>query len=251
MLPLAIGSIIFVCTFGGALLGMFLHNALPEHHLSAESKDAVKVGVGLIGLMAALVLGLLVTSAKNSFDTKSHELTDMAAKMVLIDRLLAHYGPETKDIRRRLRESVTRTLDALWPQDGSGPPDLEPAASGSEALYDAIQDLSPKDEAQRTIQSQALSIGVDIGHTRWLLFEQSGSSISTPFLVVLVFWLTVIFISFGLFAPRNATVVATFLVCALSISGAIFLILELDRPFAGLIQLSSAPLRVALAHLGR
>jgi hypothetical protein len=249
MSSLAIGSIVFICVFGGALLGMFLRSILPEHHLSAESKDAVKVGIGLIATMAALVLGLLVATAKASYDTKSSELTEMSANTVMLDRMLAHYGPETKPIRELLRRAGARSLEMLWPQNGQAPR-LEPAG-GAELLYDAIDALSPKNDAQRALQSQALNLTIDIGKMRWLLFEQSGSSISTPFLVVLVFWLTIIFMSFGLFAPHNVTVVATLLVCALSVSGAIFLILELDRPFEGLIRISSAPVQNALTHLGK
>jgi hypothetical protein len=249
MSALAIGSIVFICVFGGALLGMFLSSILPEHHLSAESKDAVKVGIGLIATMAALVLGLLVATAKASYDTKSNELTEMSANTVMLDRMLAHYGPETRTIRELLRRAGARTLEMLWPPNGQAPR-LEPAG-GAEVLYDAIEALSPKNDAQRALQSQALNLTIDIGKMRWLLFEQSGSSISTPFLIVLVFWLTIIFMSFGLFAPHNVTVVATFLVCALSVSGAIFMILELDRPFEGLIRISSAPVQNALAHLGK
>ncbi len=249
MSSLAIGSIVFICVFGGALLGISLRLILPEHHLSPESKDAVKVGIGLIATMAALVLGLLVATAKASYDTKSNELTEMSANTVMLDRMLAHYGPEAKPIREALRRAGARSLELLWPQNGQAPR-LEPAG-GAEALYDAIEALSPKNDAQRTLQSQALNLTLDIGKMRWLLFEQSGSSISTPFLVVLVFWLTIIFMSFGLFAPHNLTVVATLLVCALSVSGAIFLILELDQPFEGLIRISSAPVQSALAHLGK
>jgi len=249
MSSLAIGSIVFICVFGGALLGISLRLILPEHHLSPESKDAVKVGIGLIATMAALVLGLLVATAKASYETKSNELTEMSANTVMLDRMLAHYGPEAKPIREALRRAGARSLELLWPQNGQAPR-LEPAG-GAEALSDAIEALSPKNDAQRTLQSQALNLTLDIGKMRWLLFEQSGSSISTPFLVVLVFWLTIIFMSFGLFAPHNLTVVATLLVCALSVSGAIFLILELDQPFEGLIRISSAPVQSALAHLGK
>ena len=188
MNSLMVGSIVFVCAFGGALLGMFLRPVLPEHHLSAESKDAVKVGVGLIATMAALVLGLLVATAKASFDSKSSELTEMSADTVMLDRMLAHYGPETRTIREQLRRAGAHSLEMLWPQNGQAP-QLEPAG-GAEVLYDAIDTLSPKNEAQRAIQSQALRLTIDIGKTRWLLFDQSGNSISTPFLIVLVFWLT-------------------------------------------------------------
>jgi hypothetical protein len=201
--------------------------------------------------MAALVLSLLIASAKSSYDTQSSELTQMAANVFLLDRVMAHYGPETKEARDLLRRAVARALDGMWPKDGSGPAQWDPTAARGDSLYDKIQALSPRNEAQRSLRAEALRISTDLGRTRWLLFGQEGSSIPVPFLVILIFWVAVIFISFGLFAPPNATVIATLFVCALSVSGAIFLILELDRPFEGFIQMSSAPLRNALAHLGQ
>ncbi len=247
---MAISWIVFACVFGGALLGMFLHAALPEHHLSTDSKDIVKLGTGLIATMAALVLGLVISSAKSSYDTERSEFTQMSANIILLDHVMAHYGPETKEARDMLRGSVAQALDRMWPEDGSRPAQLEPWA-GSEGLYDKIQKLSPQNEAQRSLQAQALEISTNLAQTRWLLVEQRGSSIPMAFVVVLAFWLTIIFVSFGLFAPPNATVIATLFVCALSVSGAIFLILELDRPFEGPIQISGAPLRNALGHLGQ
>src|SRR5207248_9963466 len=91
----------------------------------------------------------------------------------------------------------------------------------------------------------------DLRQTRWLLVEQTQSPIPIPFLVVLLFWLTVLHISFGMLAPRNATVVAVLLTCALSVSGAIFMILEMSHPLDGMIKVSSAPMRNALEHLGQ
>lgn len=201
--------------------------------------------------MAALVLGLLVASAKGSYDTQSTELTEMSAKVVLLDRFLGHYGPETKETRDLLRGAVVRILDRTWSKDRTSPSQLELPSTGNEAIYDKIQGLSPKDDTQRSLQAQALSIAIGLGQTRWLMYEQSVTSVSLPLLVVMVLWLTIIFISFGLFAPPNATVVASLFVSALSVSGAIFLILEMYTPYAGLIQISSAPLRSALAHLGQ
>jgi len=165
--------------------------------------------------------------------------------------VLAHYGPETKATRDLLHRYVARAHDQLWPESHSGPAASEPTAALGERYYDNVQELSPQNEIQRSLQAQALKMSMDLAQTRWLLFEQSGSSIPMPFLVLLVFWVTIIFLSFGLFAPPNATVIATLLLCALSVSGAIYLILELDRPFAGLLQLSDASLRNAIAHLGR
>jgi len=251
MSAMVIAWIVFGCVFGGVLLGMFLRDVLPDHHLSADSRDVVKLGMGLIATMAALVLGLLIASAKGSYDTQRNELVRLSANVVLLDRVLAHYGSEAKEARDMLRSVVASALDRIWPADSSRAAQLEPTATPAEGLYDKIRGLSPQDEAQRSLQAEALQIAIDLARTRWLLFEQAGSSISMPFLVLLAFWLVIIFVSFGLFAPRNATVLVTMLVCALSVSGGIFLILELDRPFAGLIRISSAPLRSALAHLGR
>jgi hypothetical protein len=242
-----ISLIVFACVFGGALLGIFLHAVLPQHHLSSESKDIVKLGMGLVGTMAALVLGLLVASAKGSYDTQSAELTQMSANIALLDRALALYGPETKEARAVLRGAVARILDQMWSSASLS----VPTAAGGEILYEKIQGLSPKNDTQRSLQGQALSMAVDLGKTRWLMYEQATTSVSMPLLVVLVCWLAAIFISFGLFAPFNGTVVASLFVSALSVSGAIFLILEMYTPYAGVIQLSSAPLRAALAHLGQ
>ena len=251
MSSITISLIVFVCIFGGALLGILLHASLPQHHLAADSKDIVKLGMGLVGTMSALVLGLLVASAKGSYDAQSAELTQMSANIALLDRALALYGPETKETRDLLRGAVSRILDQMWSKDGTGVSSQAPTSAGGEILYEKIQGLAPKNDSQRSLQGQALNIAVDIGKTRWLMYEQAITSVSMPLLVVLVLWLTVIFVSFGLFAPFNATVVSSLLVSALSVSGAIFLILEMYGPFSGLIQISSAPLRAALAHLGQ
>lgn len=251
MSSFAIGWIVFACVFGGALLGMLLRRALPDHHLSAEGKETIKLGIGLIGTMGGLVLGLMVASAKSSYDSQKTGVTQMSAKLILLDRGMAHYGAEAKDARDLLRHTVAGMLDHIWPDDRSRSAQLDPTAASAEGLYDKIQDLAPKTDSQRTLKATALSIATDIGQTRWLLFQQSGRSFPTPFLVVLVFWFSIVFVGFGLFAPPNPTVLGTLLLCALSVAGAVFLILELDRPFDGFIQISSEPLRRTLAGLGR
>jgi hypothetical protein len=249
---MAMVGMVFVCVFGGALLGIALRWFVPERHLSAESRTSVMLGVGLLTTMAALVLGLLIASAKNSHDIRNSELAQLAAGVVLLDRALAHYGPETRDARDVLRRSILRVIEQTWPSKGAArPPELNPRAARTEDLYDMIQALSPKSDDQRFLRTEALKMGAELGRTRWLLFAQGGSSIPAPFLAILVFWVTVIFFSFGLFAPSNSVVVATLLICALSVSAAIFLILELDESFQGLIQVSSAPLRMAVENLGQ
>ena len=246
-----ISLIVLAFVFGGALLGILLHAVLPQHHLGNETKDIVKLGMGLVGTMAALVLGLLVASAKGSYDTQNAELTQLAANVTLLDRVLAHYGPETKETRDLLRSTVVQVVDQIWPKDGPSAAPAAPQSSGGEILYDRIQKLSPKNDAQRSLQGQALSIAMDTGKLRMLMFAQATGAVSIPLLVVLVLWLTIIFISFGLFAPFNATAVCSLFVSALSVSGAIFLLLEMYTPYVGVIAISGAPLRAALTQLGQ
>ena len=249
MAPFEISAIIFICIFAGAMLGMWLNGVLPQHHLNADTKDLVKLGVGLIGTMAALLLGLLVASAKSSYDARSAELTQMAANTILLDRAFAHYGPATGELRGNLKIALAQMIDQVWQKDGPGAGGLPTQSFG--LVFDKVQELTPRSDAQRALQSQAESIMVNLGQERLLLFAQSGSSVSRPFLVIVVFWLTVLFVSFGLFAPRNATATVTLLLAAISVAGALFLILDLDRPFSGLMQISSVPLRNALAVLGK
>lgn len=255
MSTVAISGMILACVSGGALLGMLLRARLPGPHLSQESKEVVKLGVGLIATMAALVLGLLIASAKGSFDTVTTELKQGGANIILLDRVLARYGPETAGIRELIRRSLARRLDMVWPEDSSRAGQLQSLERGPsvvESFEDKIRELAPHNDAQRGLQARALQISGELAQTRWMVFEQIGeSSIPGPFLVVLVIWLTVIFASFGLFAPQNATVIAVLLLCALSVSGAIFLILEMDTPLGGWMKVSSAPLRYALSHLGQ
>jgi hypothetical protein len=246
MSSIATSSIAFACVFGGAVIGMLVRRPLPQHHLSGDSKETVKVGMGLVATMSALVLGLLVSSSKTFYDTQSAELTQMSADVVLLDRLLAHYGPEASEARDVLRATVIGSFNRIWPHEGT----RSEVPASREDLLDEIQALSPKDDKQHSLQSQALNLTVTIGRTRWLMYQQLSFSVSKVLIAIMVFWLTVVFFSFGLFAPRNITAIASLFAAALSVSGAILLILEMYTPFAGLVQISNAPLRSALAQLG-
>jgi hypothetical protein len=249
---IAIALIVFACVFGGALVGMLLRRTLPAHHLADESKDVMKLGMGLVATMAALVLGLLIASAKSSYEAQRTGFEQVAANLIMLDNTLARFGPEASATRAQLRRTVAAALARIWPEEGAPATGLaakETTAAGG-SLLELVLALSPHDEAQRWLQSQALQIGAELARTRWLLFEeQQGASIPGAFLAVLVFWLAVLFGSFGLFARPNATIIVTLVVCALSVSGAIFLILEMDHPFSGMMQISSAPLRNAVAHI--
>jgi hypothetical protein len=242
---------VFACLFGVGLLGVRVRAALPEDHLSSDTKDAVKVGMGLVATMAALVLGLLVASTKGAYDTQKSEVAQMAAKIVFLDRVLANYGSESAESRDLLRRTVGSAINRMWPgRKASQAAQLDPSATSGEAFFNSIQQLSPQNDAQRSLKSQAVQVATDVGQMRWLLFEQTETSISVTMLIILIAWLAIIFMSAGLFAPPNATVVIALMLAAVSVAGAIFLILELDMPFDGLIQISQRPMRNALTHLG-
>jgi hypothetical protein len=248
--PMDVSLVALVCIFGGAILGRYLGAILPETHLSEDSKDSVKLGMGLVATMCALVLGLLIASAKTYYDTQNAEITEMSAKFVFLDRTLSHYGPETAECRGLLKDIVGRLAVRLWDRN-AGAQHLDSSALYAEKLFEKTQQLQPKDEQQKMIQSQALNQEVALGQTRWLMYEQASTEVPKSLVVVLIFWLTVIFVCWGIYAPRNGTVAATWFVTALSVSSAIFLILEMYTPYNGLILVSSGPLRAALAHLGQ
>jgi hypothetical protein len=249
----AISVIVLACVMTGALFGAFLRSSLPAHHLSDDSKDTIKIGTGLIATLVALVLGLLVASAKSSFDTKSEELKQGAAKVILLDRDLRRLGPSADHARLLLRRAIAFRLKVPWGERtvrtlGDAPP---AEAASVEDVEDEIRALSFTSERERWLQASALQLSADLSQTRWLITEQTGATIAMPFIVVVVSWLAVIFASFGLLAPRNITVWVVITLCALSVSASVFLILELDRPFGGVITLSKEPLQSALNRLDR
>jgi hypothetical protein len=241
------------CIFGGAVFGLMLSRVLPEGHLRDNSRDTVKVVTGLIATLAALVLGLLISSAKNTFDAVDTAITQNGAKIILLDRALANYGPETKDIREHLRSTVIAGIEMFWPgekSEGTGMAGFE-RANAMEVLQAKIRELTPATDLQRQLVSQAEKLSGEMLESRWLLVAQAQRSLPLTFVVVLLFWLTMLHISFGLLAARNATVITVLLISALSVSSAMFIILEMDHPLHGMLKVSSAPLRKALEHLGR
>ena len=238
----AVALIVLGCLLAAVLLGIALRRALPQSHLGADTKDVVKLAMGLVATMAALVLGLLVSSAKSAYDTKQSEVIQMAAKTAFLDRVLLVYGPEAAQTRARFHEGVEEAVQRIWPQATASAADLIPNLQEGNRLYGDIQALSPHDEAQRGLKAEATSLATQLGEVRSLLVAQSGSSVSKPLLIILVFWLFVILLSFTVFAPPNATAFLALIVSAIAIAGAIFLILELDQPFGGLIRISSEPM---------
>jgi hypothetical protein len=224
---------------------------LSEQHLHPDSKDVVKMATGLIGTLTALVLGLLIASAKSSFDQKTSQVKQMTATIILLDDLLVQYGSETASVRSLLRQSIPPLANRIWHEEELPAGRLVHFESSAESLAfeSELERLSPSNDAQRSLQSRAIAAFTEGAQIRLLLFAQTGGSIPTPFLIILVFWLSAIFVSFTLFARANLVVMASLLVCALSFACAIFLVLELDNPFTGLMGISSATLRSALLPL--
>jgi hypothetical protein len=251
MTPLRIAAIAFLCVFGGALGGMSLRTRVPEDQLTKETEDAVTLGTGMIATLAALVTGLLVASAKSSFDTKDAELARFSANLILLDRQLVHYGPEAREARDLLRRYTVYKIDSTWPGEASHRVDEPDGWTLLEDVQDKVRDLTPRGRCAALAPGTGAADQQRLASTRWLLDVQQGTAIRIPFLVMLVFWLTIIFISFGIFAPRHATMITALFVFSLSVAGALYLILEMDRPFHGLIRLSSAPMREALTRLSQ
>jgi hypothetical protein len=248
---LAIACVVFAVVFSGALLGLWLGSRLPEHHVNRRTQELVKLGMGTIATLMALVLGLLVANAKSSFDTTANQMKEFSARLLQLDRALERYGPETAETRALLREFLVLKIDQLWP---AGRRRGEMRATGATGLLDGAGDrilsMTPNTPVQKALHARALQLVSELGQTRWLVLEQGATpSIPGPFLVVLTLWATILFASFGLFAPRNATVLVVLLVCALSIAAAVLMILELGHPFGGLIRISSAPARATLAQM--
>jgi hypothetical protein len=244
-------ALVSACLLAAVWIGMWLRRLLPEHHLSPDSRDTVKLAMGLVATMSALLLGLLVSSAKTSYDTMRGQVIQMASKVALLDRVLGVYGPEGAELRRQMRSLIEEQMRRMWPGERTAPTQARPQAQSGDAFYVAIQTLSARDDTQRALKAQAVSLTLEVAQLRSLMLAQSTSSISMPMLTVVVLWLVVIFLSFSLLAPPNATANLALMVSALCTAGALFLVLELDRPFGGLIQISSEPLRNVLSQLGK
>jgi hypothetical protein len=253
MYPIAIGAIVFVCTFGGAMVAMYASSRLPDQYLSPASTAVIRLAMAFVVALATLVISLMISSARSSFVTKDAEYRRGAADIILLDRALARYGPETKNARELLRGVAETKLREFWPEDSAPREQSRPIEMGTgiEQIEDELHALDPKDNAQQWLQTRALQISAEIEQLTSFLATQNSSAIRWQTLAILVFWLTIIFVSFGYSAPRNATVIATFFVCGLSIAGAIYLLVQLDQPYSGYIKLSSAPWRAAIDQLGR
>jgi hypothetical protein len=251
MKDLLISLLVFALIFGGALVGSAVRPLLSDHHMHADSRDVVKLTAGLIGTLTALVLGLLIASAKTTFDQKTSQVRQLTANIILLDNLLAQYGPEAAPLRTLLRQGIPPAANRIWQEEQIPTSKLVHFESSAESLAfeNQLQRLSPGNDTQRSLQARAIQAFTEVAQTRLQLFAQTGGSIPVPFLVIVVFWLGAIFASVTLYARTDLVMMAALCVCALSFAGAIFLVLELDNPFAGIMGISSATLRNALLPL--
>jgi hypothetical protein len=250
---LAISGLVFACAFGAAIVAMLVARRLPAHHLSGESKEVVKLGLGVIATLTALVLGLLVASAKSTFDAQNASVKQLGANVSLLDRALTAYGPEAKEARQLLRELVAQILERVWPESNPRAGDLTVGETreAGDHFFGKLMMLEPKTDAQRALKGRAVDLAVELAKTRYQMQAQKDNPVPVPFLVVLILWMTVLYVGYGLLAPPNPTVIVVLVICAVSIAAALFLILELGRPFAGIIQVSSTPLQEALSQMGK
>lgn len=249
MSALSVAFVAFVIIVGGAFGGATLRKVLPEHHLTDDTKDVIRLGTGLIGTIAALVLGLLIATAKSSYDTQTTNVQRIAADVILLDQLLVLYGSEAQPARVQVRQVVDLMIKRIWQENrSSGASTYAATRVGEQSVTDIVQ-LAPQNEAQRVFKERAINAAADLAQTRLALLVQAEGSLPLPFLVVLIFWLAIIFASFGMFSRLNLLSVVALFVFALSVAGAVFLILELSEPFTGLMKISSATLRNALAPL--
>jgi hypothetical protein len=250
---LVISFVVFVCCSSSAALGIILHVKLPDNHFDTDSKDVVKSVMGIIATMSALVLSLLIASAKSSYDMQSSEIQQLSANVVQLDRALALYGTDAADARKVLRQAVIAAHDRIWPGADRRSVNLDPAAGRGDvqAFFNIMERLTPATDIQRHAQSTALQLVSGLTHTRMLMFEQIDSTISWPLLVVLIFWVSVLFLGFGLFARLQIIVTGTLFIGALSVASAVFLMLELSEPYHGLLQVSDSPVQAALGQISR
>jgi hypothetical protein len=246
-----ITAIVSACLLAAVWIGMWLRRFLPEHHLSPHSRDTVKLAMGLVATMSALLLGLLVNSAKTSYDTTRTQVMQKAAKYALVDRLLAIYGPRAAQVRGELPALIEESTRRMWPDDADIQAQSKRVTQMGNAFYVAVLRLEPRDDTERALKAQAVSLTLELGQLNSLMQAESTTSISKPMLVVVVLWLVIIFLAFSLVAPPNGTVNFALIASALCVAGAIFLILELDQPFGGLMRISREPMLNVLRQVGK
>ena len=240
----------FALILGGTIVGAVVRSKLPEHHLTGDSKEVIRLATALVATLTALVLALLFAATRASFEHTSASVSRLATDISELDDVLEEYGPNGTAIRKQLRNEMGPLMDAIWRDDAIAAGRAVPGRPkhNSTALA-MMRDLQPKTPTEVSLHTRALQISSDIQQTRLGLLAQPPDSVSTPFMVVLVLWMIFLFTTFSMSAKPNPTLATVLFVCILSASGAIYLILELGLPFGGLMQVSNESLRDALTPI--
>ncbi len=248
MNPTTVALLALLLMVAGAGAGVLLRRILPDDHLDTHAKDIVRLGAALVATITALVLGLLVNSSHSFFEIQRSDVRRVAADLILLDAILDNYGPPALETRKMLRESTALFIDQVW-NDDLTPFTYSPLGSKAHQLFDSIANLPTATQLQRTLHDQAIATVLRIAQARLDLYERSRAHLPTPILYVLMFWLTALFASFSLFSPLNPTSIAALVLVALCASAALLLILEMERPFTGLMQVPPKALITALPPL--
>jgi hypothetical protein len=249
MQSIYVSALVFLIVFGGAGLGMTLRRLLPEEHFSQDARVVISLSTGVVVTMTGLVLGMLVSSAKSSYDAQRARVEQVSTRIILLNRTLVEYGPEADPIRSQISGLVEATLHRVWPREAFKPVQLQPT-DYLEKIEQQLRFLAPMNDHQAAVKIKALSLVDDLRQYSWLVFiETESNSLPTPLLVVLVSWLVAVFVSFGLVATPNPTVIVSLMISALAVSSAILIILEMYTPFSGILRISSAPIRDALSQI--
>jgi hypothetical protein len=246
-------GLIFLTSFVALVLGMTIGMAL-RRHLAGErldaAKEVIRLGAGFLATLSAVLISLMIASAKNSYDSQNAHFRTLAAYLVETDQLLVQYGPEGTEARILMRQALPAAVDRIWREKRLGMQDSAfTAASLAEQVSGAIAALSPKTEVQRALKRRLEEAAKSIADTRLLMFADGEIAIQAPFLLILMFWLAVVFASYSLFVEPGRIVIVALLVFALSISSAMFLVADLSQPFVGLMQIPKEQLSHALAPL--
>jgi hypothetical protein len=248
--PLINGIIVFLILLAGAFAGWTMRQRLPEHHLTDDTKSLVSVSMAVVATVSALVLGLLISNANTSFRALGGDVTTLSAQILRLDNILRRYGPNTYPARETLRQYAEPKTADLFPDEGADVRLDDPSTYALlQRLEDSMLELKSSNPRDQWWLGQAMTLAGKIGDTRWLLVQQLGQGTPKAFLALLIFWLTLLFASFGLFAPRNFISGVTLTLCALAVAGAIGMILELERGFGGLVHISPQPMRQAAKAL--
>jgi hypothetical protein len=246
----AIAIIAFGLILLSIAIGLMMRYWLPEAHLTGDSKEVIRLATALIGTMAAVVLALLFASTRTSYEATSSSVGRMMTNIIELDHVLQEYGPEGQALRPGLRRDVKHIVEAIWQDDATIQLEAHPDTSAGEvSILNKLRQLVPATPLQSALQARALSISGDLQQIRLALIAQPPDSLSRPFVTVLVLWLCFIFLSFSMSSKSNMTLVTVLVICAFAASSAIYLILELEQPFDGLLQIPNTALRNALQPL--